>query len=71
MKLFLIGLSCALVGFVIWFPLCFFYGISEGLKGKLANPVILAGPFSLMVGGPFICWIILPLVRLFRRRGKK
>jgi hypothetical protein len=68
MKLFLIGLACAFVGFVIWFGLSVIYGISSGVSGKHIDTGILALPFLLMVCGPIVCWIILPLVKLFRRK---
>ncbi len=68
MKLFLVGLACAFVGFVIWFSLSFVYGIGSGITGKQTNTDILALPYFLMVGGPLVCWIILPLIKLFGRK---
>lgn len=67
-QLFLVGLACAFVGFFVWFFLSVVLGISQGVTGKHTNTGILALPFFLMVGGPFVCWVILPLVRVFRRK---
>jgi hypothetical protein len=69
-KLFLVGLACLFVGFIIWFFLSVVLGINAGVTGDKSGTGVLVAPFLLMIGGPLICWIILPIVKLARRRKK-
>lgn len=70
MKLFLVGLACLFVGFIIWFLLSVVLAVGSVASGDKSPPGVLALPFLLMVGGPLVCWIILPIVKIFRRRKK-
>ena len=73
MAKFFAGLACAFVGFIAWFCISIFLGIETGVTGEeltTVQTVALAIPFLLMVGGPVVFWIVLPLGSAIMRRRK-
>lgn len=70
---FLTGLACAFVGFIIWFLLSVVFGVVAGVEGRettTGEKVALAFLFFLMVGGPLLFWIVLPIKSRVRRRKR-
>ena len=64
------GIVIGFIGFVIWFGVSVIYGIGTGLGGG-ENPTFNAFMylgFFLMVGGPVVYIVILPILGLWRRK---
>lgn len=64
------GIIVGFIGFVIWFGVSVIYGIGLGLGGG-ENPTLNAFMFLgffIMVGGPIIYIVILPVLGWWRKK---
>ena len=70
MKNFGIGLALGLVGLAVWGFSSIIAGTAEAFEESspwFGEPLMVVG-FCVMFLGPLTFWIILPIVKLFRRR---
>lgn len=70
MKNFGIGLGIGLAGLAIWMVSSIVAGTVEAFEETqpwFGEPLMFIG-FAIMLLGPITFWIILPIVKLFRRR---
>ena len=72
MKDFAIGLVIGLVGAVLWVLVSLVGGAGEAIIGEV-NPTLRVLMYIggvVMVGGPLVFWVILPIRRRISRRGR-
>jgi hypothetical protein len=69
-KNFAIGLGIGLLGAILWIISSVVGGVGEGLGGEPPTiiRVFMYIGFIVMFVGPVLWWIIIPLVKLTRRR---
>lgn len=70
MKYFGIGLGIGLAGLAIWMVSSMVAGVTEAFEKAqpwFGEPLMFIG-FAIMLLGPITFWIILPIIRLVRRR---
>ena len=66
------GVVVGILGFIVWFVVSVVYGIGQGLGGG-GNPTLDALMylgFALMVGGPVVYIVILPIWGWWRGRRR-
>lgn len=72
MKNFGIGLALGLVGLAVWGFSSIIAGMAEIIEGPspwFGEPLMVVG-FCVMFLGPLTFWIILPIIKLIRRKRR-
>ena len=64
------GIVVGILGFIVWFVVSVVYGIGQGLGGgaNLTLDALMALGFTLMIGGPVVYIVVLPIVGWWRGR---
>jgi len=74
MTYFLIGLAIGLAGYVLMFAASGLIDYSGGIPREEPLPygdIVFYFLYSLMVGGPLAFWVVIPLVKFFKRRRQQ
>jgi hypothetical protein len=74
MSNWLSGFLCFLGGAILWLIASFIIGVGRGLGGEeppaILNTLLNIG-FLVMVVGPVVFWIIIPIKNRFKKRKEK